>query len=43
MKFSWGGEAVGSAKDNEKVQLQDIVEEVDRHARLLGRKEDLSG
>jgi len=43
MKFSWGGEAVERGKKAENVKLQDIVEEVDRHARVLGRKEELAG
>ncbi len=35
---------VGSAGGEKKlVKLEDVVEEVDRHARILGRKEELAG
>lgn len=29
--------------DTEKLNLKDIVEEVDRHSRMLNRKADLTG
>jgi large subunit ribosomal protein L53 len=55
VKYSWGGPITaiedGSGKavqkgrktGGEKVTLQDIVEEVDRHAKGLARKEELNG
>ena len=45
MKWSWGGvaEKPVEGKREEKVGLQDVVEEVERHTRQLGRKEELSG
>lgn len=53
MSFQWaerakvasaGGEGQGEQKKVEKqTQLKDIVEEVERHARILGRKEELEG
>ncbi|OAL37500.1 hypothetical protein AYO20_03349 [Fonsecaea nubica] len=45
VKYSWGAEARASSKKGfgEKVTLTDIVEEVDRHARVLARKEELAG
>lgn len=54
MKFSWterakrkmdaGAAATGEVRKEEKqTQLADIVEEVERHARILGRKEELQG
>jgi large subunit ribosomal protein L53 len=53
VKYSWGGTEVvakGSegmkdgkkARGGEKVTLADIIEEVDRHAKALGRKEELA-
>jgi large subunit ribosomal protein L53 len=29
--------------DTSKMAIKDVVEEVDRHSRMLGRKADLSG
>lgn len=49
MKFSWVEQAKARTagaeqqKAEKQVQLSDIVEEVERHARVLGRKEELSG
>ena len=55
VKYSWGGESQavegaqrsvamkGKKRVGEKVTLQDIVEEVDRHAKGLARKEELAG
>ena len=54
MTFSWtervkrkldaDGAAAGEVRKEEKqTQLADIVEEVERHARILGRKEELQG
>jgi large subunit ribosomal protein L53 len=53
VKYSWGGKAAEAEQTTasvtakkgtgEKVSLQDIVEEVNRHARGLARKEELSG
>ncbi|KAH0832666.1 mitochondrial 54S ribosomal protein YmL44 [Fonsecaea pedrosoi] len=47
VKYSWGAEAPQQASSKkgsgEKVTLTDIVEEVDRHARVLARKEELAG
>jgi large subunit ribosomal protein L53 len=48
MKFTWAADTLSeNAKQNERrakgASLQDIVEEVDRHARGLARKEELSG
>ena len=51
VKYSWGGAptAVQGGKTKvkkgtgEKTTLQDIVDEVNRHARVLGRKEELNG
>ena len=53
-KYSWGGAAIreekrantsakGKKPGGERVSLQDIIEEVDRHAKGLARKEELSG
>lgn len=42
MDFSWA-ERVKGAERQETVQLSTIVEEVERHARILGRKEELAG
>jgi len=42
MSFSWA-ERVKGAEKQETTQLSDIVEEVERHARIVGRKEELSG
>lgn len=36
MAFTWKGE-------KDEVRLRDIVEQVERHARISGRKEELSG
>jgi len=47
MKYSWAPEALqqteGSGKKLKSVSLQDIIEEVDRHARGLARKQELTG
>lgn len=52
MKFEWverrkTGSGDGYVKEGgareKQVQLADIVEEVERHARVLGRKEELQG
>lgn len=47
MSFSWAerkrGEVPGKGGNDKEAQLKDIVEEVERHARILGRKEELSG
>lgn len=42
MKWAWDVEGTEVGK-KEQVGIQAIVEEVDRHARILKRKEDLSG
>jgi len=45
LSYSWTEEDL-LVKDKDKrkvVKLQDIVEEVQRHARVQGRKEELSG
>ena len=54
-KYSWGtnakpvegdqigATAMGKKGAGDKVTLKDIVEEVDRHARQLARKEELAG
>lgn len=44
MKWEWKGEGpkVGGKIEGE-AGLQDIIEEVNRHARILGRKEELQG
>jgi len=51
MTFNWAESAAGQGetgvkekqKDEKPTQLADIVEEVERHARILGRKEELQG
>jgi large subunit ribosomal protein L53 len=48
MKWEWTEEDVkgGLDKDGKEkkiVKLKDVVDEVDRHARILGRKEELAG
>ena len=47
MSYSWATETApateGKAQKVKRVSLQDIVEEVNRHARALDRKEELSG
>ncbi|KAJ9615439.1 hypothetical protein H2200_001514 [Cladophialophora chaetospira] len=51
INYSWGGvttaaqgaAARGKKGVGEKTTLQDIVDEVNRHARVLARKEELSG
>ena len=43
MKWAWGGEIAEGEKKKEQVGVKDIVEEVDRHARVLKRKEELAG
>ncbi|KAL2437102.1 hypothetical protein ABEF95_016307 [Exophiala dermatitidis] len=46
MKFTWEANAPasnGDAKKTKRVGLNDIVEEVNRHARSLARKEELNG
>src|ERR1700754_4968867 len=48
MRYEWTEQDVrgGVDKDGKKiklVKLEDVVEEVDRHARILGRKEELAG
>jgi large subunit ribosomal protein L53 len=48
LKYEWSEEdfkkADGpEAKKKKVAKLQDVVEEVDRHARITGRKEDLNG
>jgi len=43
-KLDADGAAAGEVRKEEKqTQLADIVEEVERHARILGRKEELQG
>lgn len=43
MKFSWTEEATQpSDKKAEAIKLQDIVEQVNRHARILARQEELN-
>jgi large subunit ribosomal protein L53 len=49
MRYEWteqdllqGGKA-SDGKERKIIKLGDVVEEVDRHARMLGRKEELSG
>ena len=42
MKWSWGVEKVEKGKEDEVVKLKDVVDEVERHSRGLGRKEDLA-
>ena len=48
LKWEWTEEDVtgGVGKDGKEkklVKLEDVVEEVNRHARILGRKEELAG
>ena len=55
VKYSWGGSPApvegtqgiapvkGKKAGGEKVTLQDIIDEVNRHARVSARKEELSG
>lgn len=49
LKYSWAENEVGKSptadgsKQQKSVKLQDIVEEVERHTRILGRKEELAG
>lgn len=53
MKFAWaervkqrrnvGGEGKKVEKVEKQTQLADIIESVERHARILGRKEELQG
>jgi large subunit ribosomal protein L53 len=50
VKYSWGGDqwkvegkAIKKGNGGEKVTLTDIIEEVNRHAKALGRKEELAG
>jgi large subunit ribosomal protein L53 len=43
MKWAWGGEVVEGEKKKKQAGVKDIVEEVDRHARVLRRKEELAG
>ncbi len=48
MKWTWGGQQVqqqaqAPGQTERKIGLPDIIEEVNRHARILGRKEELSG
>jgi hypothetical protein len=42
MKWAWDAQGTKIGK-KEQAGIQDIVDEVDRHARMLKRKEDLSG
>lgn len=42
LKYSWGGIAAEGTKSS-PVSLPSIVEEVNRHARGLARKEELAG
>ena len=47
LKYTWAERAktaeVANVAQEKPVALQDIVDEVDRHARIAGRKEDLAG
>lgn len=46
LRYEWSEQGLqqGQEKDKEKiVKLEDVVYEVDRHARILGRKEELAG
>lgn len=49
LKYLWAEDEVGKSAATERntkkksVKLQDIVEEVERHTRILGRKEELAG
>ena len=54
MKFAWterakrtaqaeGGQGEVQKKEENQTQLADIVEEVERHSRILGRKDELQG
>lgn len=36
-------EAAEQSEENKPAKLSDIVSEVERHTRILGRKEDLAG
>ena len=47
MTYTWAEksetEGVAGGKPQEIVSLQDVVQEVERHARMTGRKEELAG
>lgn len=43
MRWAWGGEVVEGGKRKEQAGVKNIVDEVDRHARMLKRKEELAG
>ena len=43
MKWTWGEQVSEGGKRKEQTGIKDIVEEVDRHARVLKRKEELAG
>ena len=43
MKWAWGDQVAEGGKQKEQTGIKDIVEEVDRHARVLKRKEELAG
>lgn len=46
LKYTWEAEAPdaeGKARKTKRVGLNDVVEEVNRHARGLARKEELTG
>lgn len=47
VKYNWTAEAPEKAEGNatkaKRVSLQDIVEEVNRHARVMARKQELAG
>ena len=48
MKWEWleddvAGGLDANGKEKKITKLEDVVGEVDRHARILGRKEELAG
>ena len=50
LRFYWSKQLTVSAEDGkemnldlEKYKIRDLQEEVDRHSRMLGRQEELSG
>ena len=48
MKWEWTDQDAAETidkdgKEKKIVKLEDVVGEVDRHARILGRKEELAG
>ena len=43
MKWTWGERVAEGGRKKEQASIKDIEEEVDRHARVLKRKEELSG